>query len=182
MTGCDTVPAQAGQPGVLDETLPRTLAVLDEHLFGLAGEDQATAPAAGREAKRNRGADTFALLAQGTSFARLHDVLGLVRLPAGMRTLLALGTSFARLPDMLGLVHPSCLRVHAPQFPGLCGALPSPPLTQPGGQQTTAALHNILHRIAVQCGGLWCSAGPACSQALHKWVTLMICAGLGAPA
>ena len=73
---------QGGPPGVLDETLPRILGLLDSQLFGgVAEEKDVAAVAAGsREAKRARGASTFGLLVQGTTL-RLHlaDVLSLVR-------------------------------------------------------------------------------------------------------
>ena len=89
---------QGGQPGVLDETLLRVLTILDEQLFGLAAEDREAAPATGREAKRNRGPETYALLAQGTTLAdKLADVLSLVCLLADAAQDASLADSWLQL-------------------------------------------------------------------------------------
>ena len=72
---------QGGEPGVLDEALPRILTLLEGQLFGGVAEEKevAAVAASSREAKRARGASTFGLLVQGTTLRlRLADVLSLV--------------------------------------------------------------------------------------------------------
>ncbi|KAK9808411.1 hypothetical protein WJX73_001754 [Symbiochloris irregularis] len=73
--------AHSDREGLLDECTPRVLAILEEQVFGLVGEEKGVSAVVGalREGKRVRSYDTFQLLAQHTTTrSELAPLLGLV--------------------------------------------------------------------------------------------------------
>ena len=61
---------QKAEPGALDDILPEVLPILEGELWGDVADEKEAGAFAGscREAKKLRAADTFQLLAQGTTF------------------------------------------------------------------------------------------------------------------
>ena len=61
---------QTAEPGALDDVLPEVLPILEAELWGDVADEKEAGAFSGscREAKKLRAADTFQLLAQGTTF------------------------------------------------------------------------------------------------------------------